>query len=99
MKDLYSFFSEGAGGTDLPPAGGTYAGGMVREARSSRHSSRKESLAAVVLPEPLIGVGLLDNGDDAIGYEREVISVKVACPEGFALTKAERHKCWQTCSS
>ncbi len=45
----------------------------------------KESLAAVVLPEPLIGVGLLDNGDDAIGYEREVISVKVACPEGFAL--------------
>lgn len=38
-----------------------------------------------MLPEPPVGVGLLDKGDDAISCEREVIGVKVACPEGFAL--------------
>ncbi len=32
MKGLYSFFSVGAGGTDLPPVGGTYAGGRFGDA-------------------------------------------------------------------
>ncbi len=67
-------------------------------ASSSRHSSREESLAAVMLPKPIVGFGLLDDGDDVPGCECEVVKVRgveVVCSEECVALD----ECWGgTCS-